>query len=321
MISSMTNIQASIEALRKHPHILDKKHISRTHRYLGNVVSGSFYFSQSKHSIRLGDDAAAILQHDGSYLLLAAEGIVSYFLEKDPWFAGYSAVMVNISDICAMGGLPVAVTDTIYAKDEADSTQVWEGMLAASEAYGVPIVGGHTCYHSENKALSVSILGKATDKIVTSFDAHPGDDLLLAIDHNGTYFKEYSFWNASTAATPERLRRITKLPYEIANKNLSIAAKDVSMGGIIGTLCMLLNSSKVGAEMDLDAITKPEEVVWEKWLSSFPSYGYIFACDKVHSSKIQQLFSKADITCDRIGKVTAEENELWINYQNDRIKF
>ena len=321
MISSMTNIQASIEALRKHPHILDKKHISRTHRYLGDAVSGSLYSSQSKHSIQLGDDAAAILQHDGSYLLLAAEGIVSYFLEKDPWFAGYSAVMVNISDICAMGGLPIAVTDTLYAKDEIDSTQIWEGMLAASEAYGVPIVGGHTCYHSENKALSVSILGKATDKLLTSFEAKPGDDVLLAIDQKGAYYKEYAFWNASTTTTPERLRMLTKLPYEIANKNLSVAAKDVSMGGIIGTLCMLLNSSEVGAEMDLEAITKPEEVAWEKWLSSFPSYGYIFACAKENSADIQQLFSEANINCDVIGKIAAKKDELWINYNNDRIKF
>lgn len=269
----------------------------------------------------LGDDAAAIPQKDGSFLLLAAEGIVTHFLDKDPWFAGYSAVMVNISDICAMGGLPIAVTDTLYVKNVEGSTQIWEGMLAASRAYGVPIVGGHTCYNSKNRALSVSVLGKSTGKLLTSFEAKSGESLLLAIDHNGAYYKEYPFWNASTTSAPKKLQHITSLPYKIANKKLTNVAKDVSMGGIIGTICMLLHTSKVGAEIVLEHITKPKEVTWQKWLSSFPSYGYIFTCAQENVKAIKQIFSDKNIQCDQIGKITGNDQELWINYQNRKIKF
>ena len=321
MTTEITDIAESIKNLRNHPDILDKKFISRTHQYLGNSVNSSIYFPDSKCDVFLGDDTAAILQEDGSYLLLAAEGIVTHFLEKDPWFAGYSAVMVNISDICAMGGLPVAVTDTLYVKDKQDSAQIWEGMLAASKAYGVPIVGGHTCYHSENKALSVSVLGKATDRLLSSFNAKPGDTLLLALDQNGAYYKDYPFWNASTTASSDRLHKLVTLPYKIANKNLSNVAKDVSMGGIIGTICMLLNTSNVGAEIFLESITKPQGITWEKWLSSFPSYGYIFACAEENIPEINHIFSDQNINCDSIGKITGNHKELWINYENNRIKF
>ena len=35
---------------------------------------------------------------------MGAEGMLPQFVETDPWFAGWSAVMVNVSDIYAMGG-------------------------------------------------------------------------------------------------------------------------------------------------------------------------------------------------------------------------
>ena len=320
MSEKIIDIVASIENLRNNKNILDKKDIAQTYTAVGAKVESSVYFPKDKATVLLGDDAAAIPQSDGSHLLFAAEGIVTGFLNNDPWFAGYSAIMVNISDICAMGGLPIAVTDTFYAYDANDSSQIWEGMVAASLAYGVPIVGGHTCYHSKNKALSVSILGKATEHILNSFDAKPGEALLLATDLNGSYYKEYPFWNASTTTSSNILQKRVQLPYQIANNKWSSVAKDISMGGIIGTLLMLLDTSKKGAEIDLESIKKPTEVPWEKWLSSFPSYGYIFTCSLKQIENIQSLFLAHDIHCDHIGHITSKEG-LFINYKEHKIKF
>ncbi len=316
----VSDIAKSIEKLRSHPDVLDKQNISGTYRHLGKTVSSSVYFPEDRSKIQLGDDAAAIPQQNNGHLLFASEGIVPHFLETDPWFAGYSAVMVNISDICAMGGLPIAVTDTIHTQDYEDSKEIWKGMLAASEAYGVPIVGGHTCYHSPNKALSVSITGRATDQLLTSFDARPGEALLLAIDQNASYYKDYPFWNASTTTSPEVLQKQIELPYRIANKKWSSSAKDVSMGGIIGTLCMLLYSSEVGAQIDLETMTKPGKIPWEKWLSSFPSYGYLITCQQNKVMDIQSVFSEYGINCDHIGHIITEK-ELIICHQKEKIKF
>ncbi|MEM9687087.1 MAG: AIR synthase related protein [Bacteroidota bacterium] len=221
MIAEQTTIAACIETLRKHPDISDKRTIAQTYKHLGNAVDSSLYFPDEHSKIVLGDDAAAISQSDGSHLVFAAEGIITHFLNKDPWFAGYSAVMVNISDICAMGGLPLAVTDTLYVSDAEEASEIWDGMLAAASAYGIPIAGGHTCYRSDHKALSVSILGKATAHILTSFNAKPGETLVLAIDMNGTYYKDYAFWNSSTTSSAKVLQENARLPYEIANKKLS----------------------------------------------------------------------------------------------------
>lgn len=321
IVDHHTDILTEISQLRSHPHILDKKNIGDTHKVIGDKVNSSVYFNDEKNQIDIGDDTAAIKQPDGSFLLFAAEGIVTDFLVNDPWFAGYSAVMVNISDITSMGGLPIAVTDTLYAKDAAATSLIWEGMLAASTNYGVPIVGGHTCYHNKNKALSVSILGKSSECLLSSFEAQVGEELLVITDiQRGSYYKDYPFWNASTTTAPELLQQLTKLPNLIANKQWSKCAKDISMGGVLGTLLMLMNTSNVGVKLNLDSLTKPATVSWGKWLVSFPSYGYIMTCKKEHLTSITNLFKSYEVQCDHVGKVISN-HELVITYKNEILKF
>ena len=88
--------------------------------------------------ILLGDDCAAIPDGDG-YLLLAAEGMLPLLVDTDPWFAGWSAIMVNVSDIYAMGGNPIAVVDTLWSNIR-DNEAIWAGMKAASKAYNIPLL-------------------------------------------------------------------------------------------------------------------------------------------------------------------------------------
>jgi AIR synthase-related protein len=290
--------------------VKDKLNIARTHQAIGGTVDFTDPFGGGGTGgggaipITVGDDCAAIPDGNGAYLLFAAEGIITPFLEDAPWFAGYSAVMVNISDVCSMGGLPLAVTDVVWLKDETDGKEVWAGMLAASEAYGVPIVGGHTCYRSEKRHLAVSVIGKAR-KLLTSYDAEAGDELLMAVDLNGAYFGGYPFWDASTGADATHLRKTMRLPYEIAEAGLSGVAKDISMGGVIGTLAMLLHSSAKGACLQLENIPRPAGTPWEKWLISFPSFGYLLTAKSEKAGKIKELFANASIACETIGVITA----------------
>jgi selenophosphate synthetase-related protein len=66
-------------------------------------------------AVPVGDDCAAIPDGDG-YALFAIEGFMNEFVAADPWFAGWCGVMVNLSDIAAMGGRPTAVVDAVWAQ-------------------------------------------------------------------------------------------------------------------------------------------------------------------------------------------------------------
>ncbi|MEO0888370.1 MAG: AIR synthase related protein, partial [Cyanobacteria bacterium J06648_10] len=124
-----THLQSSLS-------ILHKQDIQTAADSIGQYAQGLKQITQVSKPIRLGDDCAAIPDGDG-YLLLASEGIWPQLVDEDPWFAGWCAVMVNISDIAAMGGYPVAMVDALWSKSLEDSRELWAGMQAASAAYGV----------------------------------------------------------------------------------------------------------------------------------------------------------------------------------------
>lgn len=319
--TTLTSLQDLIERVKNNISVKDKIAIHTTHAAIGDTVAFQDPLIASNQAVVLiGDDCAAIPDGHGGYMLFAAEGIIPAFVQAHPWFAGYSAVMVNISDVCAMGGLPLAVTDVLWLQDQEDGKEIWAGMQAASQAYGVPIVGGHTCYRSEQqKHLSVAVLGKASQHLLTSYDAQAGDTLLMAIDLNGGYFESYPFWNASTSASSAHLQAIMRLPYEIAEKGLSSCAKDISMGGIVGTLAMLLHTSGVGAQLDLGKIPKPPLVDWEKWLLSFPSYGYLLTAKPDKVAEIQAVFQRQSIACEPIGEVEASAG-LTVSLLDEQIR-
>jgi uncharacterized protein len=270
-------------------------------------------------AVRVGDDCAAIPEGDG-FLLFAAEGMLESFVADDPWFAGYCAVMVNLSDIAAMGGRPVAIVDVLWTPSLPDSAEIWDGMAAASRAYGVPIVGGHTTVTGSGSAfLAAAVLGKA-QKLITSFDARPNDNLLMAVDLHGSYRREKPFWNASVGAPAQRLQDNLRLLPTIAELGWCRAGKDISNGGIIGTLTMLLECSKIGAELWLDRLPRPENVALERWLISFPSFGYLLSVAREHSSKTIALFKEYGIACAWVGQMTASRS-LVLSYGSARETF
>ena len=295
--------------------------IAHLHQSLGilhkqDIQTAAHYLSSSL--ISLGDDCAAIPDGNG-YLLLASEGILPAFLEAEPWFAGWCAVMVNVSDIAAMGGRAIAMVDTIWSQSTEITQPIWEGMKAAASAYNVPIVGGHTNCHSPYNALSVAILGRATH-LITSFNARPGDVLLVVIDFQGEFYHRFPFWNAATTADPVQLqKKLEILPY-LSEAGLCDAGKDISMGGIVGTLLMLLETSNCGAVLNLDAITPPDNIPLEQWLLTFPSYGFLLSVRPEKVASVQACFHEQNLVCSAVGTVE-EHHQLVLKLGNESAVF
>ncbi|HDR8932658.1 sll0787 family AIR synthase-like protein [Burkholderia vietnamiensis] len=254
-------------------------------------------------AVALGDDCAAIPDGDG-YLLFAIEGMVGDFVESMPWFAGYSGVMANVSDIYAMGGRPIAVVDALWSDGIDAARPMLAGMAAAASAYGVPIVGGHSNTRSAQRQLAVSILGRA-HALLSSFNARPGDRLMMAVDLRGAFEEPYPFWNASVGASPDRLRADLEILPMLAEDGLCDAAKDISMAGVLGTALMLVECSRVGARIVLDAIPRPPCVDFDRWLTAFPSYGFLMAVRPAHTDAFAERFAARGLACAVIGDIDA----------------
>jgi uncharacterized protein len=257
--------------------------------------------------VRLGDDCAVVKEGEG-YLLLAAEGMLPSFVADDPWFAGYSAVMVNVSDVAAMGGKALAIVDVLCSPGTKSAEAIWEGLNAAAKAYGVPIAGGHTTASPGAAAyLAAAVMGRA-DRLITSFDAAVGDDLIIAVDLRGAYRGGKPFWNASSRAPAERLREDLEILPALAATGACHAGKDISNGGIPGTLAMLLECSRVGVELALDRLPRPNGVQLDRWLISFPSYGFVLTTPPDRTAEVVARFTERDIACAAAGKITEERS-------------
>ncbi|MEY8880165.1 AIR synthase related protein [Donghicola sp. XS_ASV15] len=204
------------QGLRDHPSIRSKLGIAKATQALGLSAASDG---------RPGDDAAP-LPRDGGFDLLAGEGFIPAFVADDPWFAGWCAMMVNLSDIAAMGGRPVALVDQVWAPDEDAAAPLLHGLRDASAAYGVPVVGGHTNYNAPQLSIAASVFGRA-QRLVTSFDATPGDLLIAAIDHRGSY-RNFDNFCAALDAPAERLRGDLALLPAVAEAGLVRAGKDIS---------------------------------------------------------------------------------------------
>ena len=296
----MTSLAHIVDGLTRTVAVQDKIDIRRAFLPAQSVTADN---------VALGDDCAAIPEADGSFLLVAAEGLLESFVQDDPWFAGYSAVMVNISDICSMGGRPTAIVDVIWTPDHERSEVLWEGMRRAAADYGVPIVGGHTTItrNQNNVQLAAAIVGRAK-RLMTSFDARPNDALLMVVDLNGSYRGDQPFWNATLDTPSPTLKRNIELLPQIAENGWCFAAKDISNGGVIGTLIMLLECSGVGAEVNLDDLPMPADVDLQKWLVSFPSFGYLLSVANEKSAAVCKLFADHGLSCKQIGNIDASSS-------------
>jgi AIR synthase-related protein len=286
-------------------HIVDTLRASRGIAAKADIAGVANRLGLSGHAtIPVGDDCAAIPDGDG-YLLLAIEGFINEFVAADPWFAGWCGVMVNLSDIAAMGGRPIAVVDAIWSAGDTAADPILQGLRAAAETFNTPVVGGHTNFRNDRSQLSVAVLGRAK-RLLTSFDARPGDHLIAAIDLRGRYREPFANWEAATGAPAIRLRQDLEILPNIAEAELSAAAKDISQGGIVGTAMMLAECSSVGLTIDLAAIPRPDSAPLDRWLQTFPSFGYILSVKPENVPAVIARFTERGIHAADVGTITAD---------------
>jgi putative methanogenesis marker protein 2 len=265
-----------------------------------------------------GEDAA-VIEHNDEALLLAADGVWSRLMEADPYWAGYCSVLVNIHDIAAMGGHPIAMVDIFSIAKTTIQELVVKGMHDASAQFGVPIVGGHLHPDAPYSVIDVAIIGSAKmDAIIYSHTARSGDSVVAAIDLSGRVHPSCALnWDSVTMKSAADVRKQIAIMEEIGKRHLVTAGKDISNPGLIGTLGMLLEVSGKGARIDLGLIPKPDlaanTMTFEQWVRMYPGMGFILTAGKEQVKELISLFASVGITAGEIGTVNSSR-ELVITY-------
>jgi uncharacterized protein len=285
-------------------------------RAIGPLVK---WFDADPSTGNFGEDAAVIERGDES-LLIAADGIWSKLMDADPEWAGYCAVLVNIHDILAMGGTPLAMVDVFSANSAEVCDRVLAGMSEATKKFGVPVVGGHVHPDTAYNALDVAIIGTVrTDSIIYSSRAREGQDVLAAIDLDGRVHPSCSLcWDTTTMKHPELLREQLQAMPRVAQRRLATAGKDVSNPGLIGTLGMLLEVSEAGAFVELDQIPIPDGMDMGLWLRMYPGMGFVLTAHPEDAREITNIFDEVGMATAKIGEIT-ETRKLEIANEAEKI--
>jgi putative methanogenesis marker protein 2 len=303
-----------INSIRTFKGVTRKHSISDVREKLKDVynISGDVYLA-------FGDDAAAIDIGNDQLMLLATDGIWGSLMELDPWWSGYCSVLVNVNDIAAMGGLPMGMTNVLSSSDIEVTNKIMEGIKEGVKKFGVPMVGGHTHPDTPYNALDVAISGIVEkDAIIPSCGAEVGNDVIVAIDLDGSVYKDTEInWDTTSDKTPEYVQSQIRLMNTIGKKQLVTAAKDISNPGIVGTLGMLLEASNKGAEINLDSIPKPENIDWISWLKMYPGSAFVLTSKKENTDETLKLLNSCNITAQKIGSVT-DDKKLSMTYENQK---
>ena len=218
--------------------------------------------------IGIGDDCA-VMPSGTSELIYSTDMLMEgvHFLRNaaSPEDVGWKSLAVNLSDIAAMGGKPVATFLSIALPKDAQgewAERFIEGYVELSRKFNVPLLGGDTTSSLRDVAINVGVLGRTPmSKSVKRSGAVVGHGIYVTGnlgDSAGGLQAILNNWDK----TPEvesliqsHIKPIPRLETGLAlmNTGLVSAMMDIS-DGIASDLRHIMKASGVGAEVHLDRI-------------------------------------------------------------------
>ena len=143
--------------------------------------------SSARVTLGIGDDCAGLALTPGAEVLVTTDMLMDgrHFRlgQASPSEVGYKALAVNLSDIAAMAGVPVAAFVAI-ALPRSSAVEVarglLDGMLPLLDRFGVALAGGDTNAWDGPLVVSITMIGEATARgAARRSGARPGDIILV----------------------------------------------------------------------------------------------------------------------------------------------
>ncbi len=136
----------------------------------------------------IGDDAAVLSPTPGLSLLATTDALIEEvhfsFRLSPPDAVGYRAMVANLSDIAAMGGIPRAALVCLGLPPRVGLGVVdglYEGLHRAAASAATAIAGGDTVRSPAGVVLAITVLGEVEpDRCVSRVGARPGDRLWVS---------------------------------------------------------------------------------------------------------------------------------------------
>ena len=157
-------------------------------------LTNQFEITQASTLKGIGDDAAVLDFGDKKVVVstdLLIEGVHFDLAYMPLKHLGYKAVVVNVSDICAMNAKPTQITVSVAVSNRFPLEaleELFAGINLAAKAYKVDVIGGDTTSSQKGLILSITALGEAsTEELVYRNGAKVNDLLVVSGDLGAAY--------------------------------------------------------------------------------------------------------------------------------------
>ena len=250
--------------------------------------------------VGIGDDAA-VLSGGG---LLASDTLLEgrhFTSDADPAAVGHKAIAVNLSDIAAMGGEPLAATVslTLHRADGSATyaDRLMQGLQATAAKYGVSVVGGDTTTWDGPVAVGVTVWGRVPDgqAAVLRSSGSPGDQLFVTGPLGGSLAGRHLTF-------PPRLAEGQTLARLGASAMIDLS------DGLASDVRHLAAASGGGVEIDGDAVPRSEHASsLEAALTGGEDFELLFAMPPAAAASLRD----AGFPTWRVGTLT-EGDAVWL---------
>jgi thiamine-monophosphate kinase len=262
-------------------------------------------------ALRLNPDAAALLTTD-----MLMDGTCFRLAEVGPRPVGRKAMAVNLSDIAAMAGRPVAAVVSVALprrNGHALAEELYRGLRDVADAFDTVIAGGDTNSWDGPLVISVTLLGEATCRgPVRRSGAKPGDWLLVTGPLGGSILGKHLTF------TP-RVREALQL-HELADLHAMIDISD----GLAADVNHLCEESRCGAVLRAEAIPISEAArtindgrsPLDHALADGEDFELVFALPPTEAQRLLQMQPVPGITCVHLGECV--DQGLWLKENGQR---
>ncbi|WP_353083519.1 thiamine-phosphate kinase [Flavobacterium sp.] len=157
-------------------------------------LTKNFTIQQPSTLKGIGDDAAVLDFKNKKIVVstdLLIEGVhfdLSYMPLKH---LGYKAVVVNVSDICAMNAKATQITVSVAVSNRFPLEaleELFEGITHAAKFYNVDVIGGDTTSSQKGLILSITAIGEANQEDITYRNGANATDLLVVTGDIGSAY-------------------------------------------------------------------------------------------------------------------------------------
>ena len=262
-----------------------------------------------------GDDCAVVAAPGGGNLLLlktdcVVEG-VHFETGADAVATGWKALARPLSDFAAMAGVPQFALVTMIVpsiREVAWVKKIYRGLQKAADKFDVAIVGGETSSTFGPAVISVSVTGFVEKKRwVLRAGGKSGDELFVTGCLGGSRRGRHLRF----VPRIEEARWLTR--------HFPVHAMIDLSDGLGVDLPRLARASKLGFEVDEDALPRARGCTIEQAINDGEDYELLFAISSARSATLQrkwrERFPRLPLT--RIGRLHPKfkiQNSKWSGY-------